>query len=239
MRGVVLHELHRFLRDEVRGVALVAARGVVAVPVEPAVAEVGEVVDRAVVVAVLVVESAAGRQIFPFKVAQVPLATDRRLVARLTQGLRQHPFLEGQSVLGPGSYNTHLKAVAHRVAPRHKRRSRRRAKGGGMELRVAQSIRRDAVHGRRWNNTAEGTSYAVALIVGHYEEHVGCSRGRHHAGRPVRLRFGSPFFDNPLKFLRWRGQLATFNRNRRARRTGCTGSLLRPCRSRTDSQNAC
>src|SRR5919106_85258 len=50
--GGVLDELDRFSRDEVRGVAIVAALLVVAVPVEAAVAVVGEVVERAVVVAV-------------------------------------------------------------------------------------------------------------------------------------------------------------------------------------------
>ena len=111
----------RLLGDQVGAVALVAADLVVAVPVEPAVAQVRVVVDRAVVVAVLVVEPAARRQVLRPEVAEVPLAADRRGVPRLLQRLRERPLVERQPVLGPRPDHAHLQPVPHRVAAGHER----------------------------------------------------------------------------------------------------------------------
>src|SRR5436190_9713989 len=77
---------------QVRAVTLVAALLVVAVPVETAVADVGEVIECAVVVAVLMVEAAAGRQILRPEMAEVPFAANRRLVADFFQSLWQRPL---------------------------------------------------------------------------------------------------------------------------------------------------
>ena len=107
---------------------------VVAMPVEAAVADVGEVVERAVVVAVLVVEPAPRRQVLGPEVAEVPLAADGRLVARLLEGLRQRPLLQRQAVLRPGPDDADLQAVPHRVAARHQGGPRRRADRLDVEL---------------------------------------------------------------------------------------------------------
>ena len=75
-------------------------------------------------------------------------------------------------------------AVADRVvvAAGDQRGPRRRAKRGGVELRVAQPRLRDAIHRRCRDDTAEGARHAVALIVGHDEQHVRRALGRHHGG---------------------------------------------------------
>ena len=67
------------------------------------------------------------------------------------------------------------------------RRSRRRAKCGGVELSVAQPHLRNAIHRRRRDDTAEGPRNSIALVVSHDQEHVGRPLGRHHAGGPIRF----------------------------------------------------
>ena len=56
-------ESHRLVAEQDGCVAFIAADLVVAVPIEAAVANVGEVIESAVVVAILVIEAAGGRQI--------------------------------------------------------------------------------------------------------------------------------------------------------------------------------
>ena len=68
------------------------------------------------------------------------------------------------------------------VAAGDQRRARRRAERGGVELRVAQPRLGDAIHGRRRDDAAKGARHAVALIVGHDEQHVRRAFGRHHRG---------------------------------------------------------
>ena len=78
-------------------------------------------------------------------------------------------------------------AATHRVvvAAGDERRPRRRAERGGVELRVAQARIRETIHRRRRDDTAKGSGDAVALIVGHYQQHVGRAPGRHHGRRPA------------------------------------------------------
>ena len=80
-------------------------------------------------------------------------------------------------------------AKAHRVvvAAGDERRARGRAERGGVELRVAQSRLRDAIHGRRRDDAAKGAGDAVALIVGHDQQDVGRAFGRDHCRRPIGL----------------------------------------------------
>ena len=68
------------------------------------------------------------------------------------------------------------------VAAGDQRRPRRRAERGGVELRVAQSRLGDAVHRRCRDDAAKGARDAVALVVGHDEQHVRRAFGRHHRG---------------------------------------------------------
>ena len=75
------------------------------------------------------------------------------------------------------------------VAAGDQRRPRGRAERGRMELRVAQSHFRDAVHGGRRNDAAERAGDAVTLIVRHDQQDVGRTLRRNHRGRPLRLGF--------------------------------------------------
>ena len=74
------------------------------------------------------------------------------------------------------------------VAAGDQRRPRRRAERGRVELRVAQARLRDAVQCGRRNDAAERAGNAVPVIVGHDQQDVRRTLGRHHLRRPVRLR---------------------------------------------------
>ena len=73
-----------------------------------------------------------------------------------------------------------------------------------MELRVAQPRLGDAVHRRRRNDAAERAGNAVALVVGHDEQHVGRALGRHDARRPPGLGILGAFLDDDAAELRRR-----------------------------------
>ena len=82
--------------DQVGGVAFVAGGREVEMPVELALALVGEVVDVAVVVAVEAREAAVERQEPLLVVTEVPLAEDAAtLVSRLREQLRQRVLRGG------------------------------------------------------------------------------------------------------------------------------------------------
>src|SRR5277367_607072 len=93
------------------------------------------------------------------------------------------------------------------VAAGDQRRPRRRAKRGGVELCVTQARLGDAVQVRRRNDTAEGAGYAVALIIGHDEEHVGRVLGRDDTGRPPGRRVLGGFLDYTAEGRRRCGEL--------------------------------
>ena len=84
-----------------------------------------------------------------------------------------------------GHFGDHAEAHRVVVAAGDERRARRRAERGGVELRVAQARLRDAIHGRRRDDAAKGAADAVALIVGHDQQHVGRALGRHDGRRPA------------------------------------------------------
>src|SRR5208337_4287601 len=94
------------------------------------------------------------------------LGTDDRVVSRIA-GRHFADIAEADGVM---------------VAPGDDRRACRRAKCGGMKLRVAQSDLRQLVQGRRRNHSAEGAADTVAGIVSHDQQHVGCALGRHYSG---------------------------------------------------------
>ena len=71
----------------------------------------------------------------------------------------------------------HAEADRVVVAAGDQRRARRRAERGGMELRVAQARFREPIHRRRRDDAAKGAGDAVALIVGHDQQHVGRALG--------------------------------------------------------------
>ena len=125
LAAIVLADKSRgFVSNQKRAVAFVARNLVVAVPVKSPVARVLEIIYRAVVRPVLMLEPAARRQILRLEVAEVPLAEDRRGVSHLTQCLRQRAFLQRQTILCPRPHHAHLQAVPHRITSREQRRAR-------------------------------------------------------------------------------------------------------------------
>src|SRR5262249_41246212 len=126
---VLFDEADRFVAEKFCGVAFVAANGVVAMPVETAVTVMREIIERAVEMAVLMVEAATRGQVDALKMTKMPLATDGSEVAGILQGLGKRPFFEWEAVLGPGADDTNLEAVAHRVTAGHERRAGWRTDG--------------------------------------------------------------------------------------------------------------
>ena len=85
------------------------------------------------------------------------------------------------------------------VAARNQRRPRRRAKCGGVELGIAQSRLGDAIHVRGRDDAAESARHAVALIVGHDQQHVWRAFGWHDRWRPVRFGILGSLVDHAAK----------------------------------------
>ena len=99
-----------------------------------------------------------------------------------------------------GLLRDHAEAGRVMVAPGDERGPRRRAEGGGVELRVAQPRLGDAVQRRRRDDAAEGARRTEAHVVGHDEQHVGRALGRHDARRPPRLRLQGVSLITPPNF---------------------------------------
>src|SRR5271156_6985671 len=93
------------------------------------------------------------------------------------------------------------------VATGYQGRPRRGAKRGGVELGVTQTRLGDAVQVRRRDDTAKGAGYAVALVIGHDEEHVWRTFRGHDTGRPPGLRIRGHFLDDAAKGRRRRRKL--------------------------------
>src|SRR5712664_2604049 len=74
-----------------------------------------------------------------------------------------------------------------------------------MKISVAQPIRRDAIHGRRRDHTAEGARRSKTLVVRHDEQHVGSTLWRHDTRRPpsCRLRGFLPDRASECRIGRW------------------------------------
>ena len=86
-------------------------------PIVPAVADLGEVIQSSVVVTVVMIETALQGQIIPLEMPQVPLADDGRGVADPAQSRRQRLLIEGKSMTCPGPHHTTLQSEPHRVTP--------------------------------------------------------------------------------------------------------------------------
>ena len=88
---------------------------------------------------------------------------------------------EAGSLLGD-----HTEPCRVMVAPRDERGPGWRAERGGVDVVVAQTVFRDAVHGRHGNNPSEGAGDTEPGIIRDDEQDVGCllggpMRGSHHA----------------------------------------------------------
>ena len=84
--------------EEIGVVAFVIRQRIVAIPIHHAVRGVPEMVDLADQAAVVTVEPALLRPVFPLGVAEMPLAHRRGPVSRVMQRLRQQKFVEGKAV---------------------------------------------------------------------------------------------------------------------------------------------
>ena len=119
------------------------------------------------------------------------LAEPRRGVAILLEDLADGGALGADDGIVAREAGGHFAddAEADRVvvAAGDQRRARGRAKRGGAELRVAQPRLGDAIHRRCRDDAAKRARDAVALVVGHDEQHIRRAFARHDARRPVRL----------------------------------------------------
>ena len=121
----------------------------------------------------------------------VVLAEPRGRVAVLLQDFADGAVVDADVAIVAGEagrlFGDDAEADGVVVAAGDDRGPRRRAERGRMELGVLQPHLRDAVHRRRRDDAAEGARHAVARVVGHDEQHVGRTLGRHDVRRPVRL----------------------------------------------------
>ena len=95
-----------------------------------------------------------------------------------------------------------------------------------MELRVTQPVFRDTIQRRRRDDAAERARRAEADVVGHDEQHVGRTLGRHDARRPPRLRLRGFLLDHPAEFRIGRRKLISGDGRGGVRRTQLTSDLL-------------
>src|SRR5262249_40734918 len=109
-------------------------------------------------------------------------------------------------------------AEAHRVmiAAGDQRRPRGRAERGGVELRITQSRLRDAVHGRRRDDTAKGAGHAVTLVIRHDEQDVGRALARYYSRWPIRFGLLGVHVDGTAERRRLWRKIFSVNRRRGA-----------------------
>ncbi len=72
-----------------------------------------------------------------------------------------------------GLLGDHAEADRVMVAPGDERGARRRAERGGVDVVVAQTVLRDAIHRRRRDDAAEGARHAEPGVIGDDEQDVG------------------------------------------------------------------
>ena len=167
----------RFVGDQVGGVALVMGRLVVAMPVEDAVAQMGEVIDVAEPEAVLVIEAAAGGAVGGVGFAEVPFADEGGFVADVAEGVRQRALGEREAPGGVGADDA-VDAGVRRVAPGEERGARRRADGLRVERFQNRAVAGELVEVRRLDvGAAVEAGVGVTQVVGEDVDDVGFRRG--------------------------------------------------------------
>ena len=115
------------------------------------------------------------------------------------------------------------------VTPGNDRRPRRRTERGGMELRIAQSHLRYAVHGGGRNDAAERACDPIPLIVGHDQQDIRCAFGRHDLRRPVGLGVLGVEADLATERRRRIGKVVAVDSRGGARRSRNARRLLGGC----------
>ena len=141
--------IRRFLPHQIRCVSLFVNRLTVPVPIVPAVPIMSKVIQGPIIVAVLQIEATLQRQVLRFEMTQMPLANDRRCVASRLHSHRQGLLLQRQPMTRPRFHHAALQAVAHRIAPRHQGRSRRRTHRLRIKLIELDAASRQAINMRR------------------------------------------------------------------------------------------
>src|SRR5271170_6729148 len=112
------------------------------------------------------------------------------------------------------------------IASGDQRRSSRRTERGGVELGVAQSRICNSVQCRCRDHASKRTANAIPLIVGHDEQDIGCTLGRHYARRPPWLGLRGKFLDGAAELRRRWWKLFALKRRRSAWRTRNANDLL-------------
>ena len=142
----------------------------------------------------------------------VVLAEPRRGVAVLAQDAADRGVLRTDirvvARVAGRQLRDHAEADLVVVAAGDQRGARGRAERGGVELGVAQPGVRDAVQRRRRDDAAERAADAVALVVGHDQQHVGRALRRHDARRPPGLGVLGAFLDHAAERRRGGRQVA-------------------------------
>ena len=151
------------------------------------------------------------------------------------EAIVQQDAADGRLVLGDdavvareagGLLGDHAEASRVMIAAGDQRSARRRTERGGIDLGVAQPVLRDAIHGRRRDDTAVGAGHGEAGVVGHDEQDVGRALGRHDARRPPRFRLEGVVLDHAAEFRIGRRELFPVNGRGGAGRTRLAGGLL-------------
>ena len=157
------------------------------------------------------------------------LAKPRRRVAVVAQDAANRCIVHADDAVVTGEAGGLLgdHPEAHRVvvAPSDQRRARRRAQRGREHPVVAQTVRRDAIHGRRRDHAAEGAWNGKAGVVGQDEQDVGCAFRRYDAWRPPLLGLQRVILDHAAEFWLGRGELCATDRGGGAGRAKNAGDL--------------
>src|SRR5262245_30455947 len=94
--GLLANQTCGFFCEQKCAITFLPANLVIAMPIETAIARMIEVINGAIVVAILMIESPDGWQVRAVKMAQVPFAANRSRIAGGLKSLRQGPFFERQ-----------------------------------------------------------------------------------------------------------------------------------------------
>src|SRR4051794_12738831 len=100
-------------------VTFVVIRHTITEPIDLVFAHMGEVIQRALQMAIPMIEPARIWPVFLLHTAKMPLAADCGGITSFLEDLGQGSFLQGQAIVSPWMNHTHLKAITDRIATGH------------------------------------------------------------------------------------------------------------------------